>query len=241
MTQLDRVTSVDRALSILDAFRDNDYSLTLTELSKRTGMYKSTCLRLIESLIRARYLRRIEDGSYQIGAKPLQLGAIYQRQFRTGEYVPAVLREIVDVLGESASFYTYENGGRLCLHRVEADHQVIRDSVREGDWRPLEGGATGTILMAFRHKDGPEMDQVRQKLWADSFGGSHPDMAAVAVPVFGVSQELVGALSVSGPRYRFEQKGTQTMVPTLLEAGRKLTVMLGGNPAVFTPVIDAIR
>lgn len=227
------VAAVDRALSLLEAFREEDYSLTLTELSKRTGLYKSTALRLIDSLIKANYLRRIADGSYQIGAKPLQLGAIFQRQFRTFEYIPGFLRRIVDELGESASFYVYENGGRLCLHRVDANKQVIRDSVREGDWRPLAGGATGTILMAFRDAPGEEMENVRKNLWAASFGGTHAEMAAVAVPIFGASQALLGALSVSGPRYRFEEKGAHSMVPTLTQAARELTELLGGDASVF--------
>ena len=40
------VAAVDRALTILDAFREGDQSLTLTEISKRVGFYKSTTLRL---------------------------------------------------------------------------------------------------------------------------------------------------------------------------------------------------
>ncbi|MEN4919241.1 IclR family transcriptional regulator [Achromobacter spanius] len=227
------VTAVDRALSLLGAFREDDYSLTLTELSKRTGLYKSTALRLIDSLIGQNYLYRLSDGSYQLGAKPLQLGAIFQRQLRTVEYVPPFLRRIVEELGESASFYVYQNGGRMCLHRVDANNQVIRDSVREGDWRPLAGGATGTILLAFRNAEGAEFDEVRNKLWAATFGGAHPEMAAVAVPVFGQAQTLMGALSVSGPRYRLEARGAQAMVPTLMRAGRELTALFGGDTSAF--------
>lgn len=227
------VAAVDRALSLLAAFQKEDYSLTLTELARRTGLYKSTCLRLIESLLKAGYLYRLPDGSYQIGARPFMLGAIYQHQFRTSEYIPPVLRRIVEELGESASFYVYENGVRLCLHRVEANQQIIRDAVREGDWRPLEGGATGIILMAFRGETGPEMDEARQRHWAASFGGAHPEMAAVAVPVFKIGQALVGALSVSGPRYRFEEKTAESMVPALTQAARELTQLLGGDASVY--------
>jgi DNA-binding IclR family transcriptional regulator len=226
------VAAVDRALSLLGAFRADDYSLTLTELAQRTGMYKSTALRLIESLVRANYLKRIADGSYQLGAKPFELGAIYQRQLRTAEIVPPILRRVAQALSESASYYVLERDGRLCLHRVDAD-RMIRDSIREGDWRPLEGGATGTILMAFRGDPGEELDTVRKALWAASFGGADPEMAAVAVPVFGPGQVLMGALSASGPRYRFERAGARSMVPTLMAATRELTRLLGGDATVF--------
>jgi DNA-binding IclR family transcriptional regulator len=227
------VAAVSRALSLLSAFKEDDYSLTLTELSKRTGLYKSTALRLIDTLVCESFLYRISDGSYQLGAKPLQLGAIFQRQLRTAEYVPPFLRRIVEELGESASFYVYQNGGRMCLHRMDANNQVIVDSVREGDWRPMAGGATGTVLLAFRGEAGEEMDTVRAELWAATFGGAHAEMAAVAVPVFGAKQILVGALSVSGPRYRLEARGAASMVPTLLRAGRELSALFGGDIAGY--------
>ena len=81
------VAAVDRALTILDAFREADQSLTLTEISKRVGFYKSTTLRLAESLEKFGYLRRLEDGAFRLGPKPLFLGSLYQRHFRLAEFV----------------------------------------------------------------------------------------------------------------------------------------------------------
>lgn len=240
MSEQNGVAAVDRALALLGAFQPTDFSVTLTELAQRTGMYKSTALRLIESLVRANYVKRLPDGSYQVGAKPFELGAIYQRQLRTADMVPPVLRAIVDTVTESASFYVLERDGRLCLHRVDGSRS-IRDSIREGDWRPLEGGASGTILMAFRGDAGEAMDRVRRELWAASFGGADPEMAAVAVPVFGPGQALMGALAVSGPRYRFERAGAASMLPALVAGTRELTRLFGGDPAVFDRVAESPR
>ena len=60
------VAAVDRALSILDALTDE--KISLAELSKRTGLYKSTVLRLAKSLERFGYILRTDDGSYRLGA-----------------------------------------------------------------------------------------------------------------------------------------------------------------------------
>ena len=57
------VAAVDRAFAILAAFGPQDRSMTLAELGRRTGLYKSTILRLIESIERAGFLRRTDDGS----------------------------------------------------------------------------------------------------------------------------------------------------------------------------------
>ena len=52
------VAAVDRALAIRDAFTDQDQKLSLAELAKRTGLYKSTAIRLAKSLEKGRYLHR---------------------------------------------------------------------------------------------------------------------------------------------------------------------------------------
>lgn len=235
MSEETGVAAVDRALSILAVFTAQDYSLSLTQIAERTGLYKSTALRLIESLVRAHYLVRITDGTYQVGPKPLQLGSIYQRQFRSFEYVPPVLRELVQQLGESASYYVPAQNGRICLHRVDAP-RMIRDAVREGDWRPLENGAAGTIIMAFRGDAGERLDRVRSEFWAASLGNEvDPELAAVSVPVFGFDGAIAGALSISGPRYRLEELGTRSFVPALLAAAKRLSLSFGADTSRYPP------
>ncbi|RTL67516.1 MAG: IclR family transcriptional regulator, partial [Hyphomicrobiales bacterium] len=62
-----RVESVERALTILDAFGDGTPRLALGELAARTGLYRSTILRLAASLERFGYLNRDEDGAFRLG------------------------------------------------------------------------------------------------------------------------------------------------------------------------------
>ncbi|KAF1044157.1 IclR family transcriptional regulator [Xylophilus sp.] len=227
------VAAVDRALQILAVFRADDYSLSLVQLAERTMLHKSTIIRLCESLIKAGYLVRIPDGSYQVGAKPLQLGAIFQRQFRTVEHVPPVLRELVASLNESASFYVPAGEGRICLHRVDA-RRMIRDAVKEGDWRPLGNGAAGTIILAFRGEKGAAFARARKEYWASSFGNEvDPELAAFSVPTFGLGSKLIGALSISGPGHRLQALGKSVLVPLLLDAARRLTMTFGGDSSVF--------
>jgi hypothetical protein len=72
------VAAVDRALLILSAFREDDVALSLALLARRTGLYKSTILRLLQSLLRAGYVARLPDGNYVIGAEPVRLARMYQ-------------------------------------------------------------------------------------------------------------------------------------------------------------------
>ena len=65
------VAAVDRALSILDALTDE--KISLAELSKRTGLYKSTVLRLLASLLRAGFVQRDAHGHYRPGREIARL------------------------------------------------------------------------------------------------------------------------------------------------------------------------
>ncbi len=226
-TQDGGVAAVDRALSILDVFTEGDQRLTLTEISKRTGFYKSTTLRLAESLERFGYLRRLEDGAYCLGSKPLLLGALYQKHFKTSDFVPQVLRQIVGELHEGASFFVQDNDRRVCIHRIDAQ-RAIRDSIQEGSSLPLTVGASSHVMLAFAGQGGDKYDKIRKQLFACSMGERDPETAAVACPVFSVGQKLAGVVSVSGPKYRFETADIPGMVSVLQKHCAQLSEAFGG-------------
>ena len=224
------VASVERALSILDALTDE--RISLAELSKRTGLYKSTVLRLAKSLERFGYVQRTVEGNYRLGSKVFLLGSLYQRHFRTSEIVPPVLRLIVDELHEGASFYIVDGDHRVILHRVEASRSV-RHAVQEGDQLSMTHGASGHVLRAFGGQPGERFDRIRAAMYAASYGERDPETAAIAVPVFGHGDQLSGALTVSGPRYRIEELGEARIVPVLFRHAQALTKTMGGDPTLF--------
>ncbi|MER1968983.1 IclR family transcriptional regulator [Castellaniella sp. GW247-6E4] len=222
------VAAVDRALTILDVFIDGGGSLTLTDISKRSGFYKSTTLRLAESLEKFGYLRRLEDGTYRLGPKPLYLGSLYQKHFRSADLVVPVLRKLVNELQEGASFFVREKDARVCLHRVDAPRSV-RDSVHEGDSLPLRVGASGHVMLAFSGEAGAKYDTIRRALYEVSVGERDPEIGAVACPVFSIGQELAGVISVSGPKYRFSDDKVMQIIPILKQHAATLSETLGGR------------
>jgi DNA-binding IclR family transcriptional regulator len=227
------VAAVDRAIAILNAFRESDHSLALSELAERTGLYKSTILRVSESLIRADYLRRLPDGNFQVGPAVLRLASLFQRQCRTSDLVPPVLRRLVELTTECASFYIRERESAVCLHRVDSS-RMVRDAIREGDRLPINKGAAAHVLRAFVGDAGERLDRVREDGFCASYGEVDPEIAAVSIPVFAAHRQLVGALTLSGPRYRFGEPQVNAMLPALREAARGLSASFGGDPAWVT-------
>lgn len=224
---------LDRAFAILNAFGPTDDRLTLTELSRRTGLYKSTVLRLLGALEHGGFIRKLNDGQYGIGHQPLRLAALYQRSFQVGPVVEPLLQELSQTLGETASFYVRQDDQRVVLYRVEPTRSV-RVSIRVGEEFPVDKGASGKVLLAFTEPLDTRWNDVRNQNWAVSHGERDPETASASVPVFDSSGGLAGALTISGPRGRFDEPATIKMaIANLLQCARRATVSLGGSGTRF--------
>ena len=222
------VAAVDRAFAILGAFNIDQDCLTLAEIARRTGLYKSTILRLIVSLEKAGFLRRQGDGRYSVGPEPLRLSQLYQASFRLRDVIYPLLESITEESGETSSFYVLENGSRVVLFRVEPK-RAVRVSIVEGARFTLERGASGKILRAFSRVADPSLTEVREQFWASSFGERDPETSAVSVPVFAMGFELKGALTLSGPSERLTKEHVRSAVSILLRSALIATTSLGGN------------
>lgn len=226
------VEAVDRALSIVSCFGDGDRHLDLAEIARRTGLYKSTILRLAVSIERAGYIVRHADRSFTLGPEVMRLGALYQGGFRLEPLVRPVLAALAAKTFESVSFYRREGDQRVCLFRQDSEHP-IRDHIREGDILPLRIGAGGHVLTQF---GAPGLADAERRLLLSrlpfvSRGERDAETAAMAVPVFGAHGTLAGALSLSGTVTRFSDTYVANMAPVLIEAGKDLSRVLGGMAA----------
>lgn len=215
----DGVAAVGRALALVAAFDERSPRLTLAELAKRTGFYKSTILRLSVSLERAGFLARDPDGAFRVGAAALKAGQLYQAAFKLGDVALPLLRKLAAETGETASLYVREGDMRVCLHRVESV-QMVRAIVREGDRRPLDRGAAGKVLRG---------DATGKSGIAVSMGEVSPESAAIAAPVHDAQARVVAAVSVSGPTQRFAGSAVAAMGAKVKEAAAELTRRLGGR------------
>ncbi len=221
------VAAADRALSILLCFPKAGSPLTLAELSHHTGLYKSTILRLLVSLENGALVEKLENGTYALGWAAGWLGASYRQSLGLEHRVRPILRQLRMETGESASFYRRDESVRVCLYREESQ-QMIRDHVAEGSVLPLDRGAAGHVLTRFNDSAGPA-STLLVELPVMSFGERDPEVAALAVPVFGEGNLLAGALTISGPISRLTPQRADEISPILRREGLVLSKKLGAS------------
>jgi len=217
------VAAVDRALILLGAFGGGDRSLSLQELAERTGMVKSTVLRLLASLLHAELIQKLYEGRYALGPGVARLFSVYTTAFGLDVLLIPVLRELVQATRESASFHVRQGGQRVVLFRVNSP-QALSDQTRAGDIIPLNHGTGGHVIMAFSGAEGPLFDQIRREKVIALVGDRVPELAGVSAPVFEAGGQLVGAITLTFPKERF----MESHVLTVRAAAAALTQQLGG-------------
>jgi DNA-binding IclR family transcriptional regulator len=227
------VAAVDRALSIIAALEHSDRPMILAELAAHTGLYKSTILRLLGSLIAFAYVTRLPDGAYDLGPTAFRLGLAFTRKNALAHHVVPALQALVDGGTESASFHVRQDAdNRLCLFRVNSRHATL-DRVEAGQSYSLVRGAAGHVILAYNGATGSKYDAIRMYGSNVSLGERDPSCAAVAAPVFGPRGILIGVISLSGPRERFSDVQITKMKGALAPIAKNLTKSLGGEWPAF--------
>ena len=221
-----RVDSVERALSLLQCFEVKEEALKLAVLARRSGFYKSTILRLAASLEYMGFLNRNSNDHFVLGPELARLGALSPTRVNLEFRIRPVLRKLVSISEETASFWVREGKQRVCRYRENSPH-AARHHLEEGGRTSLERGALSKIFRAYsvRSRDS-QGSGIRRQGWAISEGEHDPTLAAVAVPLFNVQNEMLGALSVSGIRSRFTPERIEQARKVLFKEAQLLSIHL---------------
>ena len=224
----DGVEAVERAFKLLDAFDEQKAGLALKDLALRSGLTKSTILRLSVSLERYGYLIRDSENLYHLGPTLWRLGSLFRQNMDLGAVIRPVLRSLVESTNESASFYVSRNNSGVCLYRVNSS-RLARDHVEEGDLLPLDTGSTGHVLSAFTGKVGAMFDTIRAEKCYVSLGERDPDVAGIAVPVLNPEHLAIGVITLSGLVSRFQPSQVTHFKTLLWNAASDIEKRLGGR------------
>ena len=219
------VESVERALRILDCFENDKPQLSLTELARFTGFYKSTVLRLCSSLERCGYLARSAEGLFSLGSSLLRLGNVVQQGVDIEAQLRPQLKRLVRVTGETATFTVRENRSRICLFQRAAQH-AVRFQLEEGTRLPLDQSAEAQVILAFDGKKGEVYDRIRKQRMFIALPDKHAVLVTVAVPVFDRFDDFRGVLSISGIKDRFDQGAREVALAELWRSAAELSARL---------------
>ena len=155
------VNSIVKAFSILECFSKQEYELTLTQLSTKLSIPKSTVLNLLRTLAACQMVRYIpERKCYIMGSKPLEYSYIYQSSLQIIQRAIPFLEDVQVKTGEIVYLVTHVDGKVLYLQSIFPSRRMSNYSIA-GKTNPLHCTGCGKAMLAYLPEE--ELEMVIQK------------------------------------------------------------------------------
>lgn len=125
MTDGNTIRSVAKAMELLQLLSDVGEAMTLTAISERAGLPKSTVFGLLTTMRDYDVITQHADGKYALGLRLFEYGCRASAFWNISSLARPYLEHLAEATGASAMLSTYENG-----HIVALDQAEGRDSLR---------------------------------------------------------------------------------------------------------------
>lgn len=244
--------SVERALSLLSYFTDEQPERRIAELVELTGLGQSTVSRLVGALESLGYLARDErSGLHRLGPRVVTLAGIALNQSPVHRAARQIAQNLAHETGLGANVAERHGNRMFYLCHFEGP-QAPRSFTLTGRYAPLHATAMGKALLAglseeeIRGVMSPEypaytpqtittigallteLTEVRSRGYATEVEELAFGRACLAVPVRDRSGEIVAALSVSGSLSALDLGGRQAeLAGQVIEYADQVSTGLG--------------
>lgn len=244
-----RLTAAQRVLSILGVFDIDNATLSLSEISRRTGLTLSTTHRLVGELRVWGALDRDADGRYSIGLRILELGTTSQG-LRLREVALPFLEDLQHAVRANIHLAVADGHDVIYIESLRAREGVPVPSRLGGRW-PMHATGTGLVLLAFAPQEfqeevlssklrrfteytPTEPDALRHRLAEIRRSGVAIienqltyDARAVAVPIRGPRDRVVAAVGLTTRT----DTPPHALIPALATTARGISRTLGAPSA----------
>jgi len=248
------VRAAERALDILLCFSAQTPALSMTQISKKMHLNKSTIHRLLATLEKKRFIRRDPDtGIYRLGIQLLQMANLSLDDMNIRHISLPYMKRLVEEFRETVDLAILDGEEVIFIDSVEGP-QRVKLAASPGQHLPAYNTASGKAILAglpesetnrifYTYNDPTEpLFQEKFKAFIEDLKVTNargyaldcevlePGVNAVASAILGLNRKPVASLAIAGPAYRLECRllneiGTQ-LVDTAGEISQKI---LAGN------------
>jgi DNA-binding IclR family transcriptional regulator len=233
------VRAIERALDVLNCFKQEHQELSLTEISQRVGLPLSTTSRIVATLENRNYLARGGSNKLFLGQDLVNL---CNYCFSHLDFISRALYYMVELrntYNESVSLYVVQGDSRVCVARVESTH-ALRRVINVGDHFILTRGAAGRLLLAYQpleHKKRliekdpfttlEQLEKICRDKYVYSMSEREEGVVSVAAPIFNREKKVVAAIACSWPTARFHEEQLQERILKTIEYAEIISKAIG--------------
>jgi DNA-binding IclR family transcriptional regulator len=245
------VPAVDKAFRILSLLRNEGREMSTLEIAEATGLNNSSVHKLAVALNYHGALERNKaNKKYSLGIALVEYGQSALNNISARQTAKSFLRELVEYSGESAAF-SILHGTKMVIVDVEESKAVLRVSPIVGMVAPATTTSNGKAVLAWLaesqvaeiiQKEGlpalteksvtepkaflAELATVRKRGYATDCEEYNEKLHAVSAPVFKSADEVMGAISITGPSFRVTQQNIRRFGKKCVETASRLSANL---------------
>jgi DNA-binding IclR family transcriptional regulator len=261
----ERTSALEKAVLILDCFSQENTELGVRETARLVGLSSSATGRLMTAMRDLGLLvQNPRTRLYTLGTRVLVWAGTYLASSQIDTAARTYINELHLVTRETVSLYVLDDNERVCIERLDSP-QSVRFVARVGKRLPLYAGASGKVMLAFlkpMRRDEilnsteripltnttitewvaleKDLALTCERGYAVSIGEWTPGATGIAAPIFDRSNEVVGALNLSGPSSRFTEEVIRDYAAKVCLAAANISRALGAHRPVQTaPVAPA--
>lgn len=247
------VQALDRGLALLEILAEED-GLTLSELSRRSGVSASTVHRILLTLESRAYVQHdMERGIWLVGVGAFKTGSAFLRNRRVASMGRAAMHALMEATGETVNLGIEDDGEVVFISQIES-HDTLRAFFRAGSRGAMHASGVGKALLAEfpEHRVRQicavrrlerftehtitdlsellsELAQARRNGWVLDDEERSLGMRCVAAPIFNEHAEAIAGVSVSGPAVRVTPRKLDDYGPMVRRAADEITRSIGGR------------
>ena len=244
--------SLLRAISIATSFSPNDLELSLTDLSRKTGIPMTTVNRIVKTLIQGRLLERnIQSNKYRIGPEFYILGSLYLRGTDILSAAEPVTQTLNDLTGEAVAVSILNQDNVVLIVKEESRHG-FRVATHVGSILVGHASAMGKALLSELTKAEidnilpeeklkpmtkntittkneliKELEQIRRTGISVDMEGNYEGLIGIASVVRDENGRAVAAMSIGFSAFRVSQAQREQIVMLVRMGASLISYRLG--------------
>lgn len=216
-----------RAFRVLETVAESSEPLPVNEISRRTGLDRTTCYRMLKTIEEAGYLiREHNTKNFRLSWRLLTVAKQLLVEDEDRAFISRVLKRISALTGETCHYSEIDMDSTVLTQRSKGV-QLVAVDFRIGDRCPLHATSVGKAILAFQDPDFVhayvqrplarftentivDPERLTRELESIRATGISYDryelslgMKCVAVPVRGREGIVHSGISISGPDSRF--------------------------------------
>lgn len=249
------IGSVCRALDIIQYMAHRQEEVSVSEIAKALGMYRSMVFRMLYTLRYKGFVEQNPDNEkYRLGIKLLVLGHSLDRRSHFIKFIRPFARKASEAFHETVNVSILDRntdpvGYRGLIIYQESSQQGINANTRIGSLRECYCSSVGKCLLAFSDNidlswytqtplkkcarntitDGQlllqEIEKVHKEGYAIDNEEGDDDLFCIGVPIL-ADGVAIGAISISGPIQRMKNKDLDNKIDFMKQLRDEISAKL---------------